>query len=134
MSLELLKRYQSEYGEFCKIDVMNLDDRVKRVPAEKHHWVARLIDHKILKDKLLKKKSHTKQGLIDGVVGKSPVSIGKTTLNEQLESAPSIEQLNEQIKENDFVIEYLELVVKNVTFIAQDFKNIISTIQLEQGF
>ena len=63
MSLELIKKYQAQFEEFVKIDDFTLESVTKRVPAEKHFWVCRLIDAKIEKDKLYKIKASTKHTL-----------------------------------------------------------------------
>ena len=58
--MELLEQYQKQYIEFCNIDDFNLEQRAKKVPAEKHFWVSRLIEAKIKKGQLLKQKKQLK--------------------------------------------------------------------------
>lgn len=130
--MELYKRYQEQYNEFVKIDAFNLDDRAKRVPAEKHFWVCRLMDAKLEKIRLFKLKEKTKNQLVDKVVADSPVKLNKQIMGE-LDKSPSLESLNEKIRENDFILEYLERIVNQITFIAQDIKNIIEIQKLEQN-
>lgn len=129
--MELLKKYQSQYEEFCAIDSFNLEDRAKRVPAEKHFWVCRLVDAKILRDKLIKQKSRLKTGIEQKLINESPVRMDKSFMN-KIDESPSLENLNEQIKNQEYLIEYLDLLVRQVTYIAQDIKNIVDIARMEQ--
>lgn len=130
--MELIKQYQDLYVEFCKIDDFNLEDRAKKVPAEKHFWVARLIQAKIDRDRLLKQKkglsiSLTKQVASDNRL----VAASQRDIEAMVNTSDTMEEINEKIRQQDFLVEYLELLVKQVTFIAQDIKNIIEIRKLE---
>jgi len=130
--MEIIKRYQEQYSEFCQIDDFNLESRAKRVPAEKHFWVCRLIDAKIEKDRLIKQKDATKSQLVDKVVSESPVKLNKQIVGD-IDDAPSLKALNQKIREHDFLIEYLEKLVNQITYIAQDIKNITEIKKLEES-
>jgi division protein CdvB (Snf7/Vps24/ESCRT-III family) len=129
--VELLKRYQEQYEEFCRLDAFNLEERSRRIPAEKHFWVCRLIDAKILKDKLIKQKSRLKSGIEQKLINESPVRLDKSLMT-KIDDSPSLENINEKIKEQEYLIEYLDLVVRQITYIAQDVKNIVDISRLEQ--
>jgi Na+-translocating ferredoxin:NAD+ oxidoreductase RnfG subunit len=131
MSYELIKKYQAQYEEFTKIDDFNLESITKRVPAEKHFWVCRLIDAKIEKDKLYKQKEATKQVLQKKLVEEAPVKLNKQVLDD-LDKTPSLENINQKIKEQEYLIEYLEKLVNQITFIGNDIKNIINIKQLQE--
>jgi len=130
MSIEVIKKYQDQYSEFCKLDDFNLEDKARRVPAEKHFWVCRLIDAKIERDRLFKLKATTKQNMEQKLLKDAPVKLNKQYLDE-VEKSPSVEAINEKIRDLDFTVEYLDRVVQQITFIAQDIKNIISIKQME---
>lgn len=129
--MEIIKKYQAQYEEFCKIDDFTLEDRARRVPAEKHFWVCRLIDAKIEKDKLYKLKASTKKALQKKIMEESPVSMNKQFLDD-LDNTPSLENINQKIKEQEYLIEYLDRIVNLITFISQDIKNIISIKTLQE--
>lgn len=131
--MELIKRYQEQYTEFCKIDDFNLEERAKRVPAEKHFWVCRLIDAKIERGRLQKQRNTLNGTLSQKIRETSPVALNEREFNNAVNNSPTLETLNEKINENAMMIEYLELLVKQVTFIAQDIKNIIMVKQLEEN-
>lgn len=132
MSYELIKKYQQQYEEFVKIDDFTLESVTKRVPAEKHFWVCRLIDAKIEKDKLYKLKAHTKKTLQQKLMEESPVALNKQVLND-LDKTPSLENINQKIKENEVMIEYLEKIVSQITFIGNDIKNILQLKILQES-
>jgi len=129
--MELIKRYQEQYNEFAKIDDFNLEERAKRVPAEKHFWVCRLIDAKIEKERLIKQKDTLRHQLMDKVVAESPVKLNKQILGD-MDKAPSLEVLNQKIREHEFLLEYLERLVNQITYIAQDIKNISEIKKLQE--
>ena len=102
----------------------------RRVPAEKHFWVCRLIDAKIEKDKLYRSKASTKHTLQKKIMEESPVALNKQVLDD-LDKTPSLENINQKIKEQEYLIEYLTKIVDIITYISQDIKNIILIKQLE---
>jgi hypothetical protein len=129
--MEIIKRYQEQYSEFADLNDFNLEERAKRVPAEKHFWVCRLIDAKIEKDRLIKQKDATKSQLVDKVVSESPVKLNKQIVGD-IDDAPSLKALNQKIREHDFLIEYLTKVVDLITYISQDIKNITEIKKLQE--
>ena len=131
MSYELIKKYQTQYEEFAKITDFNLEDVTRRVPSEKHFWVCRLIDAKIEKDKLYKLKASTKHILQKRIMEESPVALNKQVLDD-LDKTPSLENINQKIKEQEYLIEYLEKLVSQITFIGNDIKNILELRKLQE--
>jgi hypothetical protein len=132
MSLELIKKYQAQFEEFVHIDDFSLESVIKRVPAEKHFWVCRLIDAKIEKDKLYKLKAATKHTLQKKLMEESPVALNKQVMDD-LDKTPSLENINQKIKEIEYMVEYLDRVVSVITFISQDIKNILLLKQMQES-
>lgn len=130
MSYELLKKYQSQYEEFVRIDDFSLEDRARRVPAEKHFWVCRLIDAKIEKDRLYKSKTATKNALQKKIKAESPVALNNRMLDDL--DSPSLEAIDQKIKEQEMLVEYLERLVGQITFIGNDIKSIIELKKLQE--
>ena len=129
--LDMIKKLQQQYVEFTKIDDFTLESRAKQVPAEKHFYVSRLIEAKIEKERLLREKKNHRKQLVEDMVTNSPVTLNKQTMMQD-DSFVELSDILNKIKEQEFLIEYLELIVKQITFIAQDIKNIIMIKQLEQ--
>lgn len=117
-------------SEFCKLDDMNLAERLKKVPEEKHFWNTQLTDAKILLWKMEKQKKVEEKELAKKVVAGSEVTITKGSLDKMV--AAGLEKLDDEIKQQGFLISWLELNTKTVSFIAQDFKNIIDFKKVEE--
>ena len=124
--MELYEQYKREYSELVTITDMNLDDRAKRIPYEKHIWISRMTDAKIVRMKLFKKKRSLRNDAISKLIKESPVAIviNKKILDD-IDNSTNLTDINEKIQDYDFLIEYLELTIKAIMFIAQDIKNII---------
>ena len=130
--MDILKQYQIEYAQFANIERSNMLERAMQVPAVKHSWVSRLINSKNERSKLMKKRKTLMLALSQKISDSSPVIITKNMLTQQLDSHVDLESINDDIKELDLVIEYLEHVVKTVSFIAQDIKNMVELRQMEE--
>ena len=61
----------------------------------------------------------------------SPVALNKQVL-EDLDKTPSLENINQKIKEQEYLIEYLEKLVSQITFIGNDIKNILELRKLQE--
>ena len=136
-----MKDYQKEYdrlkqdtAEWCSINLMNLGDKTKQAIGRKQWIVARLFDTKRDLLKLQKEKKLLKKAVIDKIIAGSisPVNIDKSMMV-AIDNSDELESINEQIKDCEFLIEYLEASVKMYTYIAQDIKNLIAahTLQTE---
>lgn len=128
--MSLYEDYKKQYVEFSKINDMNLEERTMRIPAEKHYWVDRLIDAKRLKFKLLKERKLLKDANIKKAIAEGVVSLSKQTLD-KLENTKDIEDIDEKIQEQELLIEYLDLIVKHITYIAHDIKNILTIKEMQ---
>jgi len=132
-----MKDYEAEYerlkkdtAEWCSINLMNIGDKTKQAIGRKQWIVARLFDTKRELYKLQKQKKSLKQSIIDKLVEDSPVNIDKSTMS-AIDNSPQLESINEQIKNCEFLVEYLDASVKMYTYIAQDIKNILTAHALQ---
>ncbi len=130
--METLKRYIEEVNKDLSIDDFNIKDSQMKLPARKHFWVARLMDAKISKSKLLSKKKTHKKELVTRIINESPVKITTQTAESAAENTRDIEAINDKLKELDFIIEYLEKVEKIFSSMHWEIKNIIQINQMEQ--
>lgn len=128
--MNLLEKYQKQYEEFTKIDDFNMYERSKKVPNEKHFWICRLIESEKEKYSLIKQKKRIKDDVIKKILRESPVNLDKKTLD-KIDNSNEMEEINEKLIEIDFLIKYLDLLVKSITYIDQSFKNIINIKTLE---
>ena len=130
--METLKRYIEEVNKDLFIDDFNIKDSQMKLPSRKHFWVARLMDAKINKNKLLSKKKQHKKELVTRIISESPVKLTTQTADAAAENTSDIEIINEKLKELDFIIEYLEKVEKIFSSMHWEIKNIIQINQMEQ--
>ena len=120
--MEVRERYNKLYEEFAKIDDINLEGKVKLVPAQKHFWSARLIDTKNELYTLLKAKKKVKRALVQEKVKNSPVAVAITKAYlDKVDDDPSLESINERIQDIELTIEALKYHYSNITYISQDF-------------
>lgn len=129
--MDIYEKYKQQYAEFVKIDHMNMGDKAKRVPAEKHFWACQIIERKKERFRLLRKKKELKDNFIREELEKGPVAVSKKTL-EGLEIRDDIIKINDQLQNLDLLIEFLEMIHKHVTFIGNDIRNMILIDQMEQ--
>lgn len=117
-------------SEFCDINDLNLADRLRKVPEEKHFWNTQLVDAEITKFKLEKRKKQLDKTLSQKVTEDSPVELNKKALGALVKGG--LEEIDDKIQEQTFLIKWLELNTKTVSFMAQDFKNIIELKKIEE--
>jgi hypothetical protein len=132
MDMETLKRYISEITKELDINEMNLKESSMRAPARKHFWVSRLINHKIDLNTYKKSKDNLVKSLIVKAEAASPVQLSKASLEKAVESTDEIKKINNQIKEEESIIEYLEKVEKIYSSLTYDIKNMVQMTSMEQ--
>lgn len=129
--MEHLEKYDTRYKEFARITPVNFEDRVNAVPEEKHYWVTELTRKEYEKRNLLKAKKRIKDALIQQTVDEGIVSLNKQTLD-NIEYRDELKDVNEKLEDVESAIIYLDRIVKNITFIGQDIKNILAWKQLTE--
>lgn len=130
--MEILKRYISEINKELEINEMNLKESSMRAPARKHYWASRLINHKIELNTLVKSKNVLVKSLISKAEAASPVTLSKINLEKTVEATDEVKKINEEIKENESIVEYLEKVEKIYSSLTYDIKNMIQMTSMEQ--
>ena len=130
--MELLKKYMEEIGQDLVLNDLNLKQQQQRLPARKHFWVGRLIEAKIKRNKFFAQKSKLKKDLVKQVITDSPVRINQASAESAAEKYESVVKLNNNIKEQDTIIEYLEKVEKILGNMHWEIKNVIDMNKMEQ--
>lgn len=130
--MELLERYIKEITNDLQIDEFNIKDVQMRLPARKHFWVARLINHKIDLERLRSKRDKLRKTLTQQLHDNTPVKMSIPALERAVDSTDDILTLNQQIRENELIIELLEKTERNFSSCTYDIGNIIKIMQLEQ--
>ena len=127
----LLERYTEEIAEDLKIDQFNVKEVQMRSPARKHFWVARLINTKIKLNTLKSKKKTLKHELILKIIERAPTKLTQVAVGNAAENSKELKVINEAILDSEAIVEYLEHVVKILSNIQWDIKNIIDLMQME---
>lgn len=130
--MDLIKRYKEEIGNDLVINDFNIKEVQLRLPARKHFWAARLIDAKIELHSLQKQKKALKKQIVKRLQQEAPIKLTQQSAEIAAESSNEISSLNDQIKEYEFVIEYLDKATSVLNQVGWDIKNIIEIQKLEQ--
>lgn len=130
--MDLIKRYKEEIGNDLVINDFNIKEVQLRLPARKHFWAARLIDAKIELHSLQKQKKELKKQIVKRLQQEAPIKLTQQSAEIAAESSNEIGSLNDQIKEYEFVIEYLDKATSVLNQVGWDIKNIIEIQKLEQ--
>ena len=128
----MLKRYIDEIGKDLVLDDFNLKEAQLRLPSRKHYWVARLIEAKIERNRLISKKKAIKKEVVKQVIQESPIKINTAAAVSAAENHESLKGLNKDIEEQDIIIEYLEKVEKIMNSMGYEIKNIVDIQKMEQ--
>ena len=130
--MDLIKKYKDEIGQDLVINDFNIKEVQLRLPSRKHFWAARLIDAKIELYSLQKSKKTLKKQLVKRIQETSPVKLTPQAAEIAAESSSEISSMNDQIKEYEFIIEYLDKATSVLNQVGWDIKNIIEIQKLEQ--
>lgn len=128
---KLFEEYKKEILEDTKIDEINLLDKQLKLPAIKHKWVARLIQQKREKNRLLKKRKEIKNQVLEKLGSQIPPGIPKKALDIKIDSTEEIQKIDESIEDLDLMIEYLEKIEVVFKSMSYDLRNIIDINKLE---
>ena len=119
-----LEKLKAEFAEHVHITPANLHERVMKVPALKHYWVAWRITAKKERYILLGDKMRIKKALIETEVGRSVVSLSKQTLD-KIEDRDELHVVNKKLHDVEEIIDYLNDAVNIMTFLGNDVRNIL---------
>jgi hypothetical protein len=131
--MSIMERYIEEIKQDLIVNDFNIKEVQLRLPSRKHFWVARLIDAKIKRNNLLRDKKSLKKDISKRIVELSPIKMTSVTADIAAESSKEIEDINDQIREFDYIIEYLEKVEKIFASMHWEIRNIIQINQSEQA-
>lgn len=130
--MELIERYKEEIDKDLIINEFNIKDVQLKLPSRKHFWAARLIDAKITHFKLVKRKKSLKESIAKRIINEAPVRVTQQTAEIAAESSEELQNITIEIKDYEFVIEYLEKVEKIMSGMGFDIKNILEIMKMEQ--
>ena len=129
--MNLIERYKDEIERDLIINDFNIKDVQLKLPSRKHYWAARLIDAKISHNKLIKRKKILKTTIATRIINEAPVRITQQTAEIAAESSDELQNISIEIKDYEYVIEYLEKVEKIMGGMGFDISNVIKIMAME---
>lgn len=129
--MELLDKYLQEINEDVKYDQINILEKQLMLPATKHKWIARLIQHKLNKNNLEEKKKKLYEEAFESIKNSVPVGIPAASLKKKIDSTEVIQKIDKEIQDCELIIQYLEKVEKILSSITYDIANATKLMVLE---
>jgi hypothetical protein len=127
-----LEDFKIELQEDTRIDEINLSQKQLMLPAIKHKWVARLIEHKRRLNSLKRKKKTVRAAVIISLEREGlPPGLPKSALDKKIDSSDAILKIDEEIEDTEIIVEYFEKVESIFRSMTYDIKNIIDINRLE---
>lgn len=130
---DLLGKYIEQIKADLDINQINIASVARNLPARRHFWTARLIEHKIKISALEKQKQKILKDVSQKIADDAPVKIDAKIINRAAEQNDQIQKINEEIIDNKNIVEFLEQVQRNFFSATYDVKNVIDIMKLEQS-
>jgi Cu/Ag efflux protein CusF len=130
--MEFFDNIKKEIQNDLKLDRISLLEKQLSLPAIKHKWVARLIDYKRSKNNLNKKRKSLKEEALKTLNDQNiPNSIPKAALDKKIESSDVFKKIDDELKDVEIIIDYLEKVETICRSMTYDIKNAVELEKLE---
>lgn len=129
--MNLLDKYIEELKRELVIDEMNVSAVQRRLPARRHFWAARLIQHKRDIFRLKKEKDEIEQRIAKELREKSVTKLSIPESISIAKKSSGVRDISEKLYELELVVELLEKAEKNLSSMVWDIKNIVALIQME---
>ena len=130
--MEIIDKYTKELENDTELNMLNLRDVQMRLPALKHKWVARLINHKIELNKAKSLIIKAKETIIEKQLSTCKITMSRSSLEKNAEKHDTVIRLKTKVKEEEFTIMYLEKVEQIFKSMTFDVKNLTEILKLEQ--
>ena len=129
--MKLLEEYIKEMGRDVELDEFNMKDIQMKLPALKHKWVGRLIRHRGEISKLQQSRDNMIKQISQEMIDTATYQVTLPTAQKAAEKHSSIKNIDESIKENKLIVDFLEKGEKIFSSMSFDIKNIIEMMKLE---
>ena len=129
--MDLLDKYIEELKQELVIDELNVTNVQRRLPARRHFWAARLIQHKRDIFRLKREKDEIEQRIAKELREKSVTKLSIPESISIAKKSSGVKNILEKLYELELVVELLENAEKNLSSMVWDIKNIVALIQME---
>jgi Skp family chaperone for outer membrane proteins len=130
--VNIIKQYEEELIIDTTISRFNVLEQQMKLPAIKHKWVARLIQHKHNLNKLKRVKELAKEQEEEKFQQNQQILLTKAAIDKHVERTKIIEDINKKIQEQELIILYLEKVEVIFKSLSYDITNMVDLIKLEE--
>jgi len=127
-----INKYTEELKQDVKVDKLTIFDVQSALPAIKHKWVSRYINHKQELDKLYRLLKKAKEKTIEELKQSASIALTLPILEKKAEEDVIIKEIYSRIKEQELICLYLEKVEKIFQTMTYDIKNMIDIMKLEE--
>ena len=108
-----------------------MKDIQMKLPALKHKWVGRLIRHRGDISKLQQSRDNMIKQISQEMIDTATYQVTLPTAQKAAEKHSSIKNIDESIKENKLIVDFLEKGERIFSGMSFDIKNIIEMMKLE---
>lgn len=129
--MKQLEEYIKEMGKDVELDEFNMKDIQMKLPALKHKWVGRLIRHRGNISKLQQSRDNMIKQISQEMIDTATYQVTLPTAQKAAEKHSSIRTIDDSIKENKLIVDFLEKGERIFSGMSFDIKNIIEMMKLE---
>lgn len=130
MAWEQFEKIVKEIEQDLKIDRMNMDEKILKIPSIKHYWIAELYRSKIQIQKLENYKKERIKEIQNSLV--TEIGLSKSSITAQLNSDEKIMKINAKLEELRIIVDYLEDAKFVFGRVTDDLKNRIELEKVER--
>lgn len=129
--MKQLEEYIKEMGADVELDEFNLKEAQMKLPAIKHKWVGRLIRHKGDISRLNQSRDNVIKELAQEVIETATYQVTLPTAQKAAEKHSRVKNIDEQLREQKLIVEFLEKSERIFSSMSFDIKNITEIMKLE---
>lgn len=126
-----LEKYIKELEADVVLDELNMKESALMLPAKKAKWVSRLMLEKNALAELHRKKAQIIKAACEELKKESAVRLAQPVLERAAEKHPIVDDINNEIRQKELLIDFLERVEKTMQSLGFDIKNLIELIKME---
>jgi len=129
--METYNKYDKELAQEFVLNSINIKEVLYKLPAKKHFWASRLVQHKVEVQKL--KKAKTKLISVAKTEGtaQSRIKFSKENDSTLLDALPQIETINDRIHEQECIIELLNNAIETFKSMDWQIKSLLQLMTME---
>jgi len=129
--MKILEQYIKEMGNDVELDEFMLKDVQMKLPGLKHKWVGRLVRHKGELESCRSRRDNVIREIAKEVIDTATYQVTLATAQKAAEKHDRVKKIDDEIKENKLIVEFLEKSERIFNSMTFDIKNITEIMKLE---